>query len=801
MGLAAAGGFLWLRTSLPQTEGTIALAGLAKPVTVTRDADGIPHIRAETTEDAYFALGFVHAQDRLWQMEAFRRVGDGRLAEVVGEVGLPSDRFSRVMGYERLAKQSLTKLSPDAKTAVDSYTAGVNAWLAHHRGALPVEFLLLGFTPEPWRPEDCLIWGKLMATQLSGWALQLARLRLAEEMPLENFEDLFPPYPADGPLTIDDALGQHADAPTGSQWITAHLGISLPAFPSDPALPAEASNAFALSGSRTRSGKPVLANDPHLGFSAPNLWYLVRVDAPGMTLAGATVPGVPFLLIGHNGHVGWGFTTTGAETDGLFAEKLEPDGSHVAGPNGPENLATRVETIRVKGAEPERLVVRQSRHGPIISDAVPIPGLGPDQVAALQSPILRADDRTADALYRANHAANAAAFLAALHDFDAPMQNAMFADRNGAIGFITAGRLPIRRTTPSKSALLPGWTDAYDTTGFVPFDQLPQVIDPPRGEIVNANNRIVNNGYPYALGSLWAGPERAQRIEERLAEHHDIDPATISSIQTDDVSLGARMLLPHLLPLISDAVLSPLATSTRERLASWDGAMDRNRTEPLIYHTWIDRLARSIAARHNFETDATALAFLEHPRVLIRVLNTPERWCLPPSGANTETPCEPLVAGAFAAAVDDLADAYGNDPRRWRWGDAHRAVFANRLLSTIPLLDRWSTIDVATDGDDDTVDRGTVGVARRVRGSWFYTPPPYPNIHGPGLREVLDFADLDNSLFMQATGQSGNPLSPHYRDLSQRWANGRYVKLPPAPAGGTEPGTEALLLVPETAGR
>jgi penicillin amidase len=802
VGLVLGGGYLWLRTSLPRINGSLAVTGLDKPVAITRDADGIPSIRAQTIHDAYFALGFVHAQDRLWQMEAFRRVGEGRLAEIVGKAGLSSDRFARVMGYERLAKASLATLSPGARAAVDAYTAGVNAWLRDHRGALPPEFVLLRFQPEPWQPEDCLIWGKLMATQLSGWALQLARLRLEGTMSAEDFDDLFPPYPADGPLTIDDALGQRADSESNSNRITAHLGVPIPAFPADPAQPAEASNAFAVAGAHTASGKPILANDPHLGFSAPNLWYLVRIDAPSMTLAGASVPGVPFLLIGHNGHVGWGFTTTGADTDALFAEKLEPDGASVVGPDGPEKLVIRTETIRVKGAEPETIVVRRSRHGPIVSDVVPIPGLSSNEIVALQSPTFRTDDRTADALFHMNHASNASAFLSALRKFDSPMQNIVFADINGMTGFVSAGRMPIRSAVAARPELLPGWTNSYDVKGYIPFERLPHAIDPARGEIVNANNRVVDDRYPYAFGGFWGGPDRAKRIEELLDERGGFDSSAFASIQTDNVSLGARMLLPHLLPLLAEASLDAAAKTAREQLASWDGAMDRSRPEPLIYHAWIDRLARSIAAESRLGNNPMVLAFLEHPRVLLRVLAAPERWCPHSRPNQVASPCEPLIAGAFATAIDELSRRFGNDPTRWRWGQAHRAVFAHRLFSNVPLLDRWSTIDVAVDGDDDTVNRGTVATGRGPKASWFYTPPLYRDIHGPGFREVLDLANLDNSLFMQATGQSGNPLSRHYGDLTKRWAAGQYVKLPPAPAVGTAtPDTDSLVLLPETSPR
>ena len=800
--LVIGGGLLWLRTSLPQTEGKLAVDGLAQPVTIVRDDDGIPHIRAETTADAYFALGFVHAQDRLWQMESIRRVGEGRLAEIVGKPGLASDRFARIIGYERLARAALAQLSPDARAAVDAYTAGVNAWLNTHSGALPPEFVALRFAPEPWKPEDCLIWGKLMATRLSNWPVLIARLRAAAASTPAEFADLFPPYPANGPVTIDDALGQHASLDTGSR-VTDHRPAALPLLGTDARVPAEASNGFALSGAHTESGKPLLANDPHLGFEAPNLWYLVRIDAPGLTLAGATVPGVPFLVIGHNAHVGWGFTTTGAETDALYAERLDgADGTRVAGPEGPEALSVHNETIAVSGGEAEHLTVRASRHGPILSDAMPIPGLKKGEIVALDSPSLRPDDRTAEAFYRLNHAESAEAFRATLKDFQSPMQNVFFADTSGDIGFVTAGRMPIRDAEPA-SGLRPGWTDAGGEDRFIPFEDLPQAFDPAEGRIVNANNKVVGAGYPYFLAAFWAGADRARRIDDLLSRRPQFDVPSLAAIQTDDVSLGARALLPRLLPLVAAAGLDSQAVVALDRLKQWNGTMSRDAPEPLIYHAWVAALARSLAAARGHGADAAAAVAIARPATLARILDAPERWCdvgpkdNRPADDDKASTCQPLVAGAFATAVDDLAKAFGDDPLRWRWGDAHRAEFSNRLFASLPLLDRLTTIDVATDGDDDTVNRGTVGFGPRRKGSFFYRPPMFPDVHGPGLRAVMDFADLDRSLFMQATGQSGNPLSFHYRDLAERWAAGRYVLLAPLPE--SEAGNRGLVLTPAPA--
>jgi penicillin amidase len=355
------------------------------------------------------------------------------------------------------------------------------------------------------------------------------------------------------------------------------------------------------------------------------------------------------------------------------------------------------------------------------------------------------------------------------------MQNAMFADTGGNIGFVVAGLMPIRSPI-TDTGLRAGWNDAANDP-FIPFEQMPQIIDPPKGLIVNANNKVTGESYSYFLGSFWAGPERAERIEQRLASDQRFNVTSLASIETDDVSLGVRTLLPRLLPMVADAGLNPAATIARDRLVNWDGTMGRDQPEPLIYHAWVRALARSIAAVRDLGNDETLAATIARPMSLMRILDNPERWCAGLPKEETDNSCQPLVAGAFATAVEDLSKTFGEDPLRWRWGDAHRAVFSHRLFASFPLLDRLTTINVPTDGDDDTVNRGTIEFNVGAKGSFFYHPPLYPGVHGPGLRMILNLADLDKSQFMQATGQSGNPLSSHYRDLSQRWAAGRYLFL------------------------
>lgn len=747
------GGLGYVRSSLPQTEGHLVAPGLMRPVTVTRDDWGIPHIVAETEADAYFALGWVHAQDRLWQMEMQRRAGAGRLAEILGPDAVETDKFLRTLGLYRLAEASLGGLRAEVKAALQAYAAGVNAWIEGHQGALPPEFLLLGHSPEPWRPADSLVWGRLMGLQLAGnWREELLRIRLLQRLPAAKMEALWAPYPPGAPTTValDDA--------TAAAVLAAIPEIIRPRL---------ASNAWALAGSRTESGKPLLANDPHLSFEAPILWYLATVTAPGLAMTGATVPGVPFHLLGHNGRIAWGITTTHSDLMDLFIEKPGAEPDTYLTPQGSQAFDKRDEEIRVRDAEPVRITVRATPHGPVISDV--LPKRQDQDLLALASATLEPDDRTAQAFYLMNRANDWRQFVDALRDFHSPQQNVIYADTGGTIGFHAPGRVPIRR---SGDGLLPrpGWTGEYDWLGWIPFAELPQVIDPPTGMLVNANNQIVPSSYPYLIAAHWPEPHRAQRITNVLAARTKHNLADMERLQQDALSPVAAQFkdLPFTLEIKGE-----MAQAAAARLKAWDGRIDRHRPEPLIIEAWLTRLQRMI-----LEDDLGELAAsftLIRPLFLDLVLSGASDWC---DDSRTEVgeDCAAVAARAFIAAIDDLAARYGEDMSQWRWGDAHQARFEHPVFTHVPLLNRIANLAIATDGDDFTVNRGTYG----GRGDERFT-----HFHGAGLRAIYDLSDLTNSRFIIATGQSGNITSPHYADLLELWRDGAYVPVTPVAGSRT----------------
>ena len=770
--VTAIGGFLWLRTSLPMTSGSVALPGLTAPVNVTRSADGVPHIAAQHADDAYFALGFVHAQDRLWQMEVTRRLGAGRLSEIFGARTLPVDRFVRTFGLYQLAEAQAAAMPKPQRSALDAYVKGVNAFLETRTGALPPEFVALRHQPEPWRAADSIVWSRIMAMRLSrNWRMELLRLRLSETLTPAQIEALWPEPPNGTPITLGDKK-RSASLPLDRLW------QALP----DELAPVDASNAWVLHGSRTKTGKPILANDPHLGFSAPVLWYLVRMEAPGLSLAGATVPGVPLLILGHNGHIAWGMTTTGGDVEDLYLERLDPDDpSRYMTPDGPKPFATRTETIRVKSEDPVTLTVRSTRHGPVIDEIVPGAGLEPDRthVLALASPAFRRDDTTAQALFKINRAKSWADFIAAARAFQSPQQNLFYADVEGNIGMIAPGRIPIRTQRDGRTAA-DGEKATDDWSGFIPFEALPQAHNPSIGMIVNANNPLVGPNYPYSITRDWDKGHRAQRLVEVLNDADRVTLDDTTALQQDIVSPAARSLLRMLLKAKSN---DPDAAAAMTLLRNWDHRMVRDRPEPLIYATWMRHLMAALVK------DELGPLFDSYnrprPDFVVSVLSGASQWCDDVATDATET-CEQRIALALDNALAELRDRHGNDMTAWRWGAAHRAVFAHRLFTYVPVLRRLTDITIETDGGDHSVNRGQTS---NRKGN------PFAHTHGAGYRAVYDLADLDRSRFIIATGQSGNPLSPHYRDQLDRWRRGAFVHLPTkAPANGTD--SAVLVLKP-----
>ncbi len=741
--------------SMPDYEGAATLSGLTAEARVYRDSYGVPHIFAATRDDAARALGYLHASERFFEMEIQRRAGQGRLAEILGADLLGVDKYLRTLGFYRLAESSFAAFAPDDQATVQAYADGVNAFLDSHRGKLPPQFLLLGDEPEPWRPADTLVAGKLLSLQLSNnYKVEIDRAMLAAKLPPDQARLLYPMPPDGAPITTAPvANARHADAVSPLE----KLGEILP-------FAHGASNEWVVAGAHTATGKPILANDPHLGIQAPIVWYLARIVTPDGWLKGASLPGSPIVVLGQNDRIAWGFTNTGSDVQDLFIETIDPsDSSRYLTPDGPKPFETHQETIRVKGGADVVLKMRSTRHGPVLSDAesdlAPLASAG--KVVALAYNALGDKDTSVAALLRVDRAKNWDQFRDALKLLQTPEQNIVFADVDGNIGFISPALLPIRK---SGDGLAPvdGASGAYDWTGYAPFEKMPQLFNPPSGFFFNANNAIVAPDNDPYLGQDWEEPYRAERLQQFFdaTDKHSLD--TAAAMQGDLISLAAKELLPF----------AALATPSNERgkqalalLAKWDGAMDKDRPEPLIFDAWMremrlilidEKLGLKLEEKGAFAAATVASLLKDHPQ-----------WCDGIKGPDPD--CRHAITRALDRALDKLSKRDGDDVNKWRWGDEHVSLLTHRFYSHLPLFDRLSDLSVRSSGDYYALDRGG--------GNPPLPDHPFARTHAAGYRGIYDLGDPDKSRFMIATGESGHIFSAHYGDLVPLWNDVKAITL------------------------
>jgi penicillin amidase len=753
--IVVAAGYLWLRGSLPDYDGEMRLAGLGGEVEVIRDSHAIPHVYAGSLPDAAFAMGFVHAQDRLWQMEMQRRVGAGRLSEMFGADSLGIDKFLRTLGVYRVAERNFAALDPATQAVYEAYAAGVNSYLAVREGPLPLEFLLVSHEPEPWRPADSLVWLKMMAWDLGGNAADEAlRARLAKTLDAGQIAQLWPSYPKDGPAVLESRM--LPDLP----WET--LAAVLP-----PAKPdGVGSNNWVISGEHTASGNAMLANDPHLGLQIPSLWYLAHISAPGLEVAGATLPGIPMPILGRTQNFAWGFTNTNPDVQDLFIERLDPsDAGKYLTPDGSRPFATRREGLRVKDAADVVLEVRETRHGPVISDIASSYGdfAESGHVVAFAWTALEDDDPGARASAEIGLAEDWDGFTATLRDLHAPQQNIVFANIHGNIGYIAPARVPIRRTgdgwMPAE-----GWTGEQDWVGEIPYAALPRLYNPSSGRIITANNKVVGPYYPYFITHDWSPPYRAQRIAALLDARDKHDVESFAAIQADILSLAAKDLLPRLIEVTPQGGAAMQAALIK--LAAWDHVMAADRPEPLIYMAWLRELMRGVFA------DELGAAFDDYFTIretaLHGALAPGTAWCDDVQTAARED-CGEIAGTALARALDGLAQTYGEDMNSWTWGTAHFAYSDHEVFKRVPVIGDLFEVRLANGGARNTVNAAGFSIADKAL--------PFAQNHGPAYRAIYDLDPLGQSWFIHNTGQSGNPLSSHYRDFAEMWRDGRYVPL------------------------
>ncbi len=861
---AAVFAFYTARRSFPQVDGLVQVPGLEAEVQVLRDELGVPHVYASSQHDLYMAQGYVHAQDRFYQMDVWRHVGAGRLSEMFGESQLETDRFLRTLGWARVAEQEVAALGAESADVLNWYAAGVNAYLAERqRGGLSLEYAVVGLTnrayvPEPWEPLDTMVWAKVMAWDLSGnLDREIERAVLLNTLTPDQIDDLFPPYPSDHPVIVgesesplEDSAERSADGNAGTAG--AMSVAPAPASMAGPALVVQqkvaaldelliplregiGSNSWVVSGERTATGMPLLANDTHLAEQIPSIWYQMGLhetappalggEEPGVTPAasaggprlnvvGFTFPGAAGVIIGHNSRIAWGFTNLGADVADLYIEKINPENPDQYEVNGEWVDMVKVrEEIRVAGGAAETLTVRYTRHGPVVSDtfgpledigrpsglAAPVPE---DYALSLRWTALESSN-TLQAVRKMNLAGSFAEFRLAAQDWDVPSQNLIYADVDGHIGYQMPGKIPVRVRSRAPSDTIthdgrypvPGWTDDYEWIGYLPFQRLPFVLDPPSDYIVTANNAVIRDGMLFSnvpgawlpgqqaatptnvdvlITTDWHYGYRAQRITDLIEDAPDkLTVEDMRVMQADSYNPNAATLVPLLLGLDLeaagvDSTRVGAVTDARALLDGWDLREDVDSPAAVLFETFWVHLLRDAFA-DDLPADMAPKGgsqWFEVVRRLVDVKTSP--WWDDSQTADVVEDRDAILVRALVGAVDELTTLHGDTPGDWRWGDLHTVTFHNQTLgqSGVPLVEAL-------------FNRGPYpasGSTSLVNATNWSAQAPFEVTSLPSMRMIVDMADLDASLALHTTGQSGHAFHRHYDDMVRGWQ-----KIEPAP--------------------
>lgn len=789
---------VYVLQSLAPLTGQAQLNGLSAGVEIQRDASDVTHIHAQNPVDAWRAIGYVHAQERGWQLAFNRQVMHGELSEWLGEPSLETDKLMRTLGIIQAAQAQFDKLPLNTQKALEAYAQGVQAGYASAQWRAP-EFLILGINPakdmKPWTAVDSVGWALMMALDLGGnWGHEFARWMALQTLSTDELWTLLPPYPGEPRGTKVDvaALYQNLDVyakPSSAKaaaWNQPHLLASSTL--DIGVLEGKGSNNWVVPGSNTQSGLPLLANDPHLGLSAPAVWYFAGLHAPAgklpdgqthgaLNVVGATLPGLPFVVLGRTQKAAWGFTNTGPDVQDLFLEALEGKDSYRT-PSGQQAFETRKEVIKVKGQGDVAIQVRTTRHGPVISDVQPAYAqfLNKDKYAmAIRWSALDPDNQTIVAGMDANFANSVAELRQAFSQNHSPMQNVVMADSSGKVLFKVAGKMPVRAPNNDLKGMLPapGWLAQYDWQSWIPYDQTPEVSQADiekQGWHATANQKILPPGYSQFLTNDWTGPERFDRIAQLLSSGTKLDANTMKTIQADVHSLAAERLLPYLQSLTSQHAKAPEALPL---LKSFKGDMSRDSAGALIYAVWIDEVTRAILMPKLGETRFKALFGKRSFRPAIEgILATQDpSWC-------GVTGCQALMNKALDSALDKIVSMQGDKVSAWNWGRAHPALSSHRPFGNVKALAGFFDVVGPSGGDGFTVNVGQY---------WTHSATmPFATRHAASMRAVYDLANLDESGFIYQTGQSGHPFSSRYQDMKDEWGQVKYRPLRMSTSGPTQ---------------
>jgi penicillin amidase len=788
-------------SALPQLDGQLIAPGLSAPVTVTRDSHGVPTIEAQSLADLFFAQGYVTAQDRLWQMDIMRRYAAGEISEVIGPITVEHDREQRILGLRQVAAKTVASLPDRDRGFVEAYTRGVNALMQSHMNHLPLEFRLMGYQPTPWKPEDCILLGARLVQELNHGTFEaaLAREKILAKLGPDLTADLFVNSswrdrpPTMQPHRFSDDLDEKKkkkdtddedDDEEMDSGADSNVARGVPRLPKEwrrePGL-VPGSNDWVVAGSHTVTGKPLLSNDMHLHHQMPNLWYETHLHAGDYDVAGVSLPGLPFVIVGHNEHIAWGVTNVGPTVEDLYVESFNDQGAYQT-PQGWVQPQHRQEVIHVKGKPDVTVDVVTTRHGPIISDLIP----GETRKLALRWTLY---DSLFDPFFDVDSAKNWQEFRHALSLLDSPGQNFVYADIDGHIGYQTTGHVPIRKGSNGTLPVL-GNDDAHEWNGYIPFDKLPTVFDPPSGVIATANGRITPDGYAYGVSTEWDAPWRTERIYRVLESGKKFAPSDMLSLQTDVYSAFDRLCAEHFVYALDHAKnTSKRAQQARELMRDWDGRLTTDSAATTMEMRSRQELVRLLLEPKLGPGPATGKAdgyytgsleplnwktyrwFMSSVWLENVLMKKPSRW-LPPKYDNYDS----VLAAAVEATVS-TPDAPA-DLSTWKWGKVHPIEIDHPVLQKVPGLTRWVE----------------PGLHDQSGGS--YTVKQVGRDFGPSERYTADLSNFDQSTLNTVTGQGGNFLSPYYMDQWKAWYEGTTFTLPFSSKAVQAAKTHQLVLTP-----
>ena len=748
------------KSTLPVVDGKIKLNGLDQPIEIIRDEWGIPHIFAQNQSDLFFGQGFVHAQDRLWQMELNRRTAQGRLSEIFGEIALDTDRVVRTFGFNRLAKSDWEMYDERTRESVRAYSRGVNAFLETNQKKLPVEFKLTRHNPEPWQALDSIAFMRVMMWQLShAWYGEIIRAEIIQVTNPERAAELEIHYPGQNPTTLPAGIEFNLLDPEGklirSPGPYLNRGIG--------------SNSWAISGSKSTTGKPYLCNDMHLQISLPSLWYHIHLVAKEYHVTGVSLPGIPAVLVGHNDTIAWGMTLAFTDCEDLFIERFNPDSSNqYLTENGWQDSENVMEKIYIKGnKEPHTENVVITRHGPVISDVI---GYSQERLA-VNSMALRQSFAFKGWL-DLNQASSWNDFVDAMNHIDAPQLGVTYADIDGNIGYWITGKVPIRRKGNGQVPV-PGWTGDYEWVDVVPFDQMPHSFNPEVGYALNCNNCIIPEDYPYFLGNVWMNGYRARRIADVLESKKKLSQEDFQKLQLDFICLPGIEFISH----IKDIAIEELEIQNAvEILSNWDGILSPDSVGGTLYEVIRYSLVKNLlepALGSELCNKVMGQGF--HPLLLpsneffghdtvtmLRLLSNPDSWWVKNAGGKKK-----LIIRSIKQALSWLHNELGPDMKNWQWGKIHRVVYSHALSLQRPLDKVFNRGPFPIGGDTDTTCQTAM-----------FPNDPYDNLAwAPSFRQIIDMSDLSRSVAVYSPGQSGQLGSQHYDDLIDPWLEGNYYPI------------------------